>query len=590
MTNTKRSRLLTGFSLIDLVISLGIITLLFGGIFLVYFSIVDSTKNNSIRTEALFLLEQQAEIVRNIPYDQVGTVGGIPSGIIPQSQTITVGDMSFLVNTTVRNIDDPFDGTLGGTPNDTAPADYKFVDLRAQCIQCSRPVSYEMTTTVAPANLESASTNGSLFINVLDANGITVSNANVHVSNASVTPAIDLTDTTNASGSLQLVGVPTSTQAYAISITKGGYSSDKTYAPGNPANPVKPNATVAAGAVTQVTFAIDRTSQINVHTSGNTCIASANKSFSMVGSKVIATNPNVLKFSTSSVTDGSGLKTFSAIEWDTYSLTLSSSSTDLAGTVPLTPLAVNPSSTYDFRFITKSLNPLSLLVTVTDTATGAGVSSATVAVSKSGFSQTAITGRNTWTDTDWSGGQYSSQDGGIETDSPAGSLALKSVGGAYTTGTVSWLISKTFDVGTDSASYYALSWNPDTQSVQAGSNSVQFQIASNNDQATWNFIGPDGTANTYYSATGTIAYGGHTNNRFIRYKVFLQTQDENYTPTIHTVSLDFSSICVPPAQVFFSGLTSGTYTIDISAPGYQESTSTVSVASNWQEVRIPLSH
>ena len=48
-----------GFSLIDLIISMGIIVLLFGGIFLVYFSIIDSARNNSVRTAAFSVLGQR---------------------------------------------------------------------------------------------------------------------------------------------------------------------------------------------------------------------------------------------------------------------------------------------------------------------------------------------------------------------------------------------------------------------------------------------------------------------------------------------------------------------------------------------------
>ncbi|OGZ52831.1 MAG: hypothetical protein A3B25_01090 [Candidatus Ryanbacteria bacterium RIFCSPLOWO2_01_FULL_48_26] len=591
MNNTKRSRLLTGFSLIDLVISMGIIVLLFGGIFLVYSAIVDSARNNSTRTAALSVLEQQSEIIRNLPYDSVGTQNGIPTGIIPQTQTVAVAGQNFTVRTTVRNIDDPFDGTLGGVPNDTAPADYKLVWFEAQCTQCARPLSYFMTTTVAPINLESASTNGSLFINIINASGKSVSNVDVHVVNASVTPAIDLTDTTNASGVLQLVGVPTSTQSYAVTAIKSGYTSEKTYPPGDPSNPnpINLHATVAAGTVSEVTLTIDETSDLNVKTSESTCVPTGNKNFSISGGGLIGLNPDVPKYSTSSATNAEGLKTFTDIDFGTYALTLDSPSSDLIGMIPLSPFTVDPSSTYDFRFVTRPANPLSLLVVVKDSVTGAGVNSSTVNLSKSGFSETVTTGRDTWTDTDWSGGQYGSQDGGIEADSPAGSLSLVSSGGTYSTTTVPWLISNTIDVGSSTATYYdVISWNPASQPAQTGSESVRFQIASNNDQTTWNFVGPDGTAGTYYAATGDAIYAGHENNRYLRYKAFLKTEDENYTPEVNNVSIDFYSVCVPLAQAFFAGLSPGTYSVDVTAPGYQEATSTVSVTANWQQTQVIL--
>src|SRR3989344_4550889 len=524
---SKQSSKSEGFSLIDLIISIGIIALLFGGIFLAYSSIIDSTKNSSTRTAAVSVLEQQAEIIRNLPYDQVGTQGGIPSGVVPQTQTVLIGDASFMVATTVRNIDDPFDGTLGGIPNDTAPADYKLIELSAQCIQCYRQVTYAITTTVAPENLESASTNGSLFINIADAEGKDVSNVDVHVVNASVTPAIDLTDTTDASGVLQLVGIPTSTQSYALTLTKSGYSSEKTYPVGAPANPnpINSHATVAAGMVTTATFSIDKTSRLDVTTSNDTCIPAANKDFSLSGAKLIGLNPNTLKFGTSSATGASGVKTLNGIEWDTYTFALEDSGLDLFGTIPLNPMTINPSSTSNFRFVAKPANPLSLLVIVKDFTTSAGINTSTVVLSKSGFSETHATGQSEWIDTDWSAGQYDAQDGGVETDSPAGLIAMKNVNGLYSTSTVSWLVSKTIDVGSSTASYYAIEWNPSSQPAQTGSESVQFQIAAKNDQATRNFVGPDGTGNTYYSVPGSAMSDIHENNRYLRYKIFLKTQD-----------------------------------------------------------------
>ncbi len=224
----NQSKFSSGFSLIDVVISIGIIVLLFGGIYLVYFSILDVITNLEIRVAAASVLNRHVETVRNMPYDSVGTVGGVPSGSIQPVQQIVFGDFDFSIRTLVRNIDDPFDGVLGGVPNDTAPADYKLMEVEVSCSSCVKFVPLIFTTTVAPRNLESASNNGSLFINVFDAGGAAVSGTLVHVVNASVTPSIDLLDLTNASGVLQLVGVPTSSQSYQIEVSKTCYSSEKT--------------------------------------------------------------------------------------------------------------------------------------------------------------------------------------------------------------------------------------------------------------------------------------------------------------------------------------------------------------------------
>ncbi len=581
-----------GASFIDLILSIGIVVLLFGGIFAVYFSILDSANSIDLRGAATTVLNRHVEIVRNLPYDSVGTVGGIPAGVIPQQQTSSVGDATFSVQTTIRNIDDPFDGTLGGAPGDTAPADYKLVTMVVSCPSCVHFIPLSFTTTIAPKNLESAGKSGSLFINILDAGGIGVPAAAVHVVNASVTPSIDLLDTTNASGVLQLVGVPTSTQSYQIAVAKSGYSSERTYsvgAPSNP-NPIKPHATVAEQTVTNVSFLIDRVSAINIISSNALCSAIGNADFSIAGSKLIGTNPDVYKFSTSSQTNASGSRSLASIEWDTYSFSFNDPAYTLAGIIPLNPIIVNPSSTISLRAVLAPAANPSLLVGAVDFSTGAGVAGASVHLSKTGFSQTLTAGHSIVEHTNWSQGAYSSQDGGIDADSVPGRLSLAaSASSTYSASSTSWLISNTIDLGGSSSTLYTISWNPSAQAPQTGAGSLTFQLAANNDQTTWNFIGPDGTANTSFAASSAIPTE-LSGKRYIRYKAFMKTADEQYSPTLNDVQIEFNSICVPPYHVLFANLPAGTYAVSSTAPDYDEATSSVDISSGFQEIQSRLTH
>ena len=577
-----------GTSFIDLMVSMGIISVLFGGIYLVYFSIITSIANISVRAAATAAVQAEIETIRNLPYDSVGTVGGVPVGVIQQLQAVTVGNYSFTLQTTVRNIDDPFDGTVNGTPPDTAPADYKLVSIIATCPLCSNYVSVGMTTTVAPKNLESATQNGSLFISAIDANGFAVTDASVHIVNASVTPSINFTDITNTSGILQLVGVPTSTQGYQITVTKTGYSTDQTYPKGVIANPVKPNATVAVQKVTSISFAIDKTSSITVYSSDNRCVAVPNATFLLQGAKLIGTNPNVLKFSTTTTTGASGSVTMPNIEWDSYAFSLSDATKNLMGTIPLNPLVVNPNSATTFRLITQTIANPSLLVTAIDAATKIGISNAAINVSKSGFSQTLTTGHAFVMQTDWSGGQYAAQSGGLDVNSLPGAVTmLKNASGTYDTGTTEWLISNTFDLGGSNSTFYSLSWDPTSQQSSA---SLQFQIAANNDNATWNFVGPDGTAASYFTASPGSLPALLSGNRYVRYKAYFGTQNKNITPELDDVSIEFFADCVPPAQVLFVGLAQATYTVTVNANNYYVASTTVSVGSGSTSTIISLTH
>ncbi len=580
-----------GTSIIDLVISMAIVVVLFGGVYLVYFSIITAVANISVRTAATTAIGNEIEMIRNLPYDSVGTVGGIPSGIIPQSQTVSVGSYTFDLQTTIRNIDDPFDGTLGGNPNDTAPADYKLVSISETCPLCENTVAITITTTIAPKNLESATVDGSLFLYALDANGVGVPEATVQVVNASATPSINLTDTTNASGVLELVGVPTSTQGYSITITKPRYSTDQTYpvgGAGNP-NPVKPNATVVAQTVTALSFSIDRTSSLAVSATDDRCNAIPGEAFSMQGTKLIGT-PNVLKFSTSTTMDANGTALMQNVEWDTYALGVNDASHDLMGTIPLDPLVVNPSSTQAFQFILAPAANPALLTTVTDAATGAGIFGANVTISKSGFLATQLSGQAAVSQANWSGGQYASQSGGMDTSIPGVIQLFANASSTYPTSTIASLISNTIDLGGSSTTWYSMSWTPTSQTPSTGAGSIAFQVAANNDNATWKFIGPDGTAGSYFTATPATLPAALSGNRYLRYEVFMSTQDPNNSPALTGVTFGFSGNCVPPAQTLFTGLPQGTYAINVSAPNYNNNSTTVSIGAGFQSSTISLIH
>lgn len=579
-----------GLTFIDVLISTVMIAAISSGSLMIYTSIINILNNSSFRSEAISLLNREVEIIKNLPYDQVGTQGGVPSGILLQDKTVSsTNNYLFNIKTTVRNIDDSFDGVLGGNPNDSAPADYKLVQMEINCLDCNNFKPLKITTTIAPKNLESATNDGSLFINVFDALGVGVSGAMVYVVNNSTTPTLNLTDTTNQSGMLQLVGVPTSTQNYHIEVSKVGYTAEQTYKLGDPENPnpIKLDATVIQQTVTQLNFSIDRVSDFKIKITDQFCAPVANQSFSIRGTKMIGIAPDIFKYSTTSVTDNQGIRNLNNIEWDSYVLSYNGSA-DILGTVPLSPTTINPSSTVEFSLIISTSSPNSLLVTSRSIVDNNGIPSSTIVLTKPGFSQTIMTGHDFIRQTDWSGGQYTNLNN-IDTTSTVGSLKLISSAGDYTTSTDNWLISPTFDLGSTASNIYSLNWNPTSQPVQTGTDSIKFQISTNNDQTTWNFMGPDGTINTFYNTNGAVINSLHANNRYLRYKVFLKTDDSLFTPTLNHISIEFSGACVPSTQSLFNDLDQGSYNVLVSAIGFQTNSSTVNISNPRQQTDIYLS-
>ncbi|HSR88811.1 MAG TPA: fibronectin type III domain-containing protein [Candidatus Udaeobacter sp.] len=99
--------------------------------------------------------------------------------------------------------------------------------------------------------------------------------------------------------------------------------------------------------------------------------------------------------------------------------------------------------------------------------------------------------------------------------------------------------SASLDLGV--AKMNSLSWTSTTPSG-VGSNSIQFQLAANNDNSTWNYVGPDGTNSTFFTSNGTTSFPSSLlNKRYWRYKAFLTTADTTVSPSLDSVTFSYSS-------------------------------------------------
>lgn len=93
--------------------------------------------------------------------------------------------------------------------------------------------------------------------------------------------------------------------------------------------------------------------------------------------------------------------------------------------------------------------------------------------------------------------------------------------------------SSSFDAGAPAAFNY-LNF---TLTEPAGSE-VLVQIAVNTDNATWNYVGPDGTSSTFYQTSGGVPLAA-TAARYIRYKVTF-TGNGTITPVLQDVAVNYS--------------------------------------------------
>jgi prepilin-type N-terminal cleavage/methylation domain-containing protein len=586
-----------GFTLIESVIGIGIFAML---ALVVYQSILATSRESMASWEGTTvssLATQYLENARNIPYAQIGTIQGNPHGTLPDlanPSNVVVGNTTYQAYFEITYVDDSADGSfLLGT--DPAPDDYKQVKLSIKNTTTNKVTNF--TTTIVPTGLENLTSGGALFLSVINAVGQAVPGATINITNNSVVPSINLTRTSDANGKWVEVGLPNSSNSYHITVTENGYSSDQTYpiTVQNP-SPTKPDATIANGQVTQISFGIDKTSNLTFNTLNQTCGAIAGVGMEILGAKLIGT-PNIFKYDNTFSSDSNGQVVLNNTEWDNYTPALTGNTYMIYGSSPIQQINLLPDTTQVFNLIMGTKTANSLLVIVKDSSTGNPIEGADVELSNTSPVLDTIytTGGSLWSQQFWNGGsgqtswnnatQYWQDDGGISTTDIPLAMRLKNSNGNTTVNSGN-LISSTFDTGSSSTTYTTLNWQPTSQDPAA---TASFQVATNNDNTTWNFFGPDGTSGTYYTTSGTTLSSVNNNKRYIRYKAYLSTTDTTKNPTITSVNINYVSGCFTPGQVIFPGLASGGgYQVVVSLAGYLTKTITNLNISGYQTLQVSL--
>jgi type II secretory pathway pseudopilin PulG len=254
-----------GMTLIDVVVGTALILIIFTALFgLLRASVLVSGMVKSEAT-ATAVANNQMEYIRSLPYNSVGTVGGIPSGAIPQNATTTEDGVSYGVRTFVDYYDDPADG-LGAADTNGITEDYKRIKVSVTYVVNGKSKVVTFVSNYAPPGLETTVGGGTLQINVVNATGTAVPGATVTITNSSVSPAVNLSTFSDVNGEVFLPGAATSTQ-YAVTVTKSGYSTAQTYARnGTNQNPTPGYLTVVNNQTTTGTFAIDALSTLTLNT------------------------------------------------------------------------------------------------------------------------------------------------------------------------------------------------------------------------------------------------------------------------------------------------------------------------------------
>lgn len=245
-----------GMTLVDVVVGTTLALIIFSGLFGILRASLQVSGLAKLKATATTIASSQVEYIRSLPYDSVGTDGGIPAGNILQVATTTNGGLVYTVRTYIEYMDDPADG-VGAADSNGIMTDYKHIKVTVSYTVSGMTRQVTVVSNVAPPGLETNVGGGTLRLNVVNAVGTAVTGATVRIINASTSPDIDLSTFSDSYGQVLLPGAPTSTE-YQVQVSKTGYSSASTYArTGTNANPTPGYLTVVGGQTTSSTFAID---------------------------------------------------------------------------------------------------------------------------------------------------------------------------------------------------------------------------------------------------------------------------------------------------------------------------------------------
>ncbi|NMB57449.1 type II secretion system protein [Candidatus Beckwithbacteria bacterium] len=363
-----------GFTLIEILIATAIFLILANAIFSLSTGVYDLIALSRIRTSARNLAKAKLETILNLPYAQVGTTTGIPNGVIPEFENVTLNGGDFKVYTFISYIDDPFDEN---SPTDLLPTDYKQVRVEvhwqnSKLKKMTDPIV--LITNIAPQGMETAVNGGTLSIFVINAMAKPLTQAQVHIVNTTITPNINLTLKTNDQGLVLLPGAPVCSTCYQVIVTKEGYSTDRTYATTEVDNPDKKYITVVDKQVSQMTFIIDQLSNVTIDSfakSNDTFISIPNSQFRITGTKTIGTTMDgdpVYKYDQTFTTNSAGKYSLTNLEWDNYIITIPDNENKIIAAInPHLPLVINPGENLELKYALVPKTTNSILIKIENT-------------------------------------------------------------------------------------------------------------------------------------------------------------------------------------------------------------------------------
>lgn len=257
-----------GFTIVEALIVIAIGVAMFGALLVTFEHAYELLSHSKARVTALSIATDRMEYFRSLPYDDVGTISGIPPGTIPQNSTTTLNNITFRERILVEYVDDPGDGLLTATTTDSngIPADYKRIKIELSWTIKDETRSISLVSNIVPRSIETTAGGGTVRVNVLDADATPLAGAQVRLLNNTTTTTIDVTKNTDISGTALFSGAPAASN-YEVIVTAPGFSTDRTYVASvsNP-NPITAPFSLLEADISTVTFQIGELSDMDITT------------------------------------------------------------------------------------------------------------------------------------------------------------------------------------------------------------------------------------------------------------------------------------------------------------------------------------
>lgn len=266
-----------GFSLVEALVSIFLISIVFLGIFGGFQLSVKISSHTKAKMQGVYLANQTLEEIRNIPYANIAT----------NQTTNTINGIEYTLQTLVESFDDCADGTIEGLDCDnqpviidTAPDDYKKVKVIVTWVD-NFGGELVISSYVSSSKMETGEDKGAIRINLVNSSGqpVAISSGDqlAPCSSDSINIINDNYFYNQCFGAddgsrLLIVDESISPDDYKLTINKEGYSKEETFASGDIYGgveisvPDRKNPTINEGELYPITFITDETSDLSIVT------------------------------------------------------------------------------------------------------------------------------------------------------------------------------------------------------------------------------------------------------------------------------------------------------------------------------------